>query len=73
MARVENAESVEQLWIRRAASGAFFDLVILVSLMTVFFSITRLDRPAQFALAGVIGVGLADLGVRRTVLAKRES
>jgi hypothetical protein len=73
VARIENEQSVEQSWIRRASSAAFFDLVVIVSVTAVFFSITRLEVPIQLVLGAVAAVALADLGVRRTLLARRES
>ncbi|GAB3529754.1 hypothetical protein [Arthrobacter monumenti] len=71
--RTENANSIEQSWIRRAASSAFFDLIVLLSLVVLFFSITRFEAPLQFVLAPVVFMALADMGIRRAILAKRES
>lgn len=73
LARTENKESVEHAWPRRAGSAAFFDVMVVVSLSAAFFSITRFEVPVQFVLAGVIVVALADMGIRRAVLEKRES
>jgi hypothetical protein len=73
VARIENEQSVEQSWNRRASSAAFFDLVVIVSGAAVFFSITRLQVPIQLVLGTVAAVALADLGVRRSLLARREA
>jgi hypothetical protein len=73
VARVENEQSVEQSWNRRASSAAFFDVVVIVSATAIFFSITRLEVPIQLVLGAVAAVALADLGVRRSLLARRES
>lgn len=64
--------SVELSWIERAASGAFFDLIILLCLGTLLVSVVDWTPPLRPVLATIAAFGLADLGLRRARLAKQE-
>ena len=72
-ADTEVDENVEARWFQRAGSGALFGTLAAAGLAAAAISIAELDPPAELALLGLWGFGLADATVRYAVLARREA
>lgn len=66
-------ETVEHEWLHRSASGSFLDLLTAAGLGAAALSITGLQVDAGLMLAALVVLGFADLGVRFTVLRRREA
>ena len=64
-------DDVEQVWMQRATSGAFLDVVTVLGLATAVVSVTRLgDVSPSLLLLLVLGGAMADAGVRYAVTAR---
>jgi hypothetical protein len=60
-------ESVEVVWMKQAASGAFLDVLIATLVVTVVLMIGRYDVDALPVLLVLIGLSAADAGLRYLV------
>jgi len=60
-------ESVELIWMKQAASGAFLDVLIATLAVTVVLMIGRFDVDALPVLLILIGLSAADAGLRYLV------
>ncbi len=66
-------ETVERAWLRRAAEGAFFDLMAVLGILLAVTTVADPDvRPALIALLLLL-CGALDVAVRYRVLSRREA
>jgi hypothetical protein len=66
-------ESVEHQWWHRSASASFLDVVVVAGVGTTALAVTGLEVAATTAMAALLVVALADVGVRLAVLRRREA
>ncbi|ARU51844.1 hypothetical protein CBR64_10445 [Cellulosimicrobium cellulans] len=66
-------ENVERRWTERAATGAFWDVLVVAGLTLTAVSLTGLELSASFVLAVVVLVAMVDFFVRHAVVSRRES
>lgn len=64
-------ESVELTWMRRAAAGAFLDVLLTTIVLTVVLMLSRVDVSALAILLTLIGLSAVDAGVRYLVIRHR--
>lgn len=57
-------ESVEALWMRQAGAGAFLDVVVAMIVVAVVLMLGSVEVDAVPVLLGLIGLGMADAGLR---------
>ncbi|SKB06960.1 hypothetical protein [Aeromicrobium choanae] len=65
-------ETIEVQWVRRAQSGAFTDLLLLLGVTLVVGVFVDLDVSAHVALTVVIAFAMADAGLRMLWLKRRD-
>ena len=66
-------ENVETRWIEKAASGALFDLLMVVGLLLAAMSLVGLEIPSDVGLLGIWAFAIADGGLRYALIRRRES
>lgn len=64
-------ESVELTWMRRAAAGAFLDVLLTTIVLAVVVMLYRLNLDALAILLILIGLSAADAGLRYLVIRHR--
>ena len=66
-------ETVEHQWWHRSASASFLDVVVVAGVGTTALAVTGLQVAATTALAALLVLALADIGVRMAVLRRRDA
>ncbi|MBZ2198578.1 hypothetical protein [Occultella gossypii] len=68
-----NAEdNVENTWLEKAASAAFVDLLVLLSIALAVVSVSGRSPDPQLLLLGAVVVAMCDVAIRYVVTARRE-
>jgi hypothetical protein len=66
-------ENVETRWFEKAASGALFDLLMVVGLLLGAMSVFGLELSSEVVLMGVWALAVADAALRYGLIRRRES
>lgn len=66
-------DSVERRWMRRAYSGAFVDLLIVMVAVTLILVITRWDVQAFVVVSMLIGMASVDWVIRMLIIRGRQT
>lgn len=64
-------QSVESLWLKQAGAGAFLDVLVATIVASIALMFGGFDVPALPALLALIGLSVADAGLRYVVIRHR--